>query len=193
MTETSLLSSEAWTELASGLNGYVRRRVDPASADDVVGSVLLNLVRHQAALRKAENPLAWVRRAAANAIADHYRRRAAERRALDAFEAESEQTSPEDTEADSTAEFARCLQPFIDGLPAPYGEALILTDIEGLTQAEAATRLGLSHSGMKSRVQRGRAKLKEALLRCCTIETDRRGGVIDYERRANKTDCTGSC
>ena len=34
----------------------------------------------------------------------------------------------------------------------PYRTAISLTSLEGLTQAEAATRAGVSVSGMKSRV-----------------------------------------
>ena len=177
MTAPSAITSDAWNGFRARLTGYVRRRVDPASADDVVGAVLLRLVRHQEALKSADNPTAWMLRVAANAVADHHRRRAVERRALDTLVAD-EGTGGDATTTDdetATAEFARCLIPFIKDLPPAYGEALMLTDIEGLTQAEAADRLGLSVSGMKSRVQRGRAKLKQALLRCCAVETDRWG------------------
>ena len=46
------------------------------------------------------------------------------------------------------------------------------------TRAERAVgRLAL---GAKSRVQRGREKLKELLLRCCQVELDKRGSVMDY-------------
>ena len=71
-------------------------------------------------------------------------------------------------------------------LPARYAEALLLTDIDGLTQAAAAERLGLSLSGMKSRVQRGRRLLKQTLLRCCAVELDRRGGVVDSYPRGQR-------
>jgi RNA polymerase sigma-70 factor (ECF subfamily) len=52
-----------------------------------------------------------------------------------------------------------------------------------MTQTAAAELLGLSVPGMKSRVQRGRARLRAMLLRCCEIETDRRGRVIAFEQR----------
>ena len=55
------------------------------------------------------------------------------------------------------------------------------TELEGLTQKAAAERVGLSLSGMKSRVQRGRAQLRQRLLECCHIEFDRRGRVVEYE------------
>jgi RNA polymerase sigma-70 factor (ECF subfamily) len=71
----------------------------------------------------------------------------------------------------------------IERLSGEYRQAVILVDLEGLTQQEAAEQLGLSLSGMKSRVQRGRRQLKEMLEACCTIELDRRHGVADYDVR----------
>ncbi len=68
----------------------------------------------------------------------------------------------------------------IDALPARYQEAVRLVDIDGIPQEEAARRVGLSLSGMKSRVQRGRLKLKQRLIGCCSVELDKRGRIIDY-------------
>ena len=195
MTQASALPPDAWAGFQARLSAYVRRRVDPASVEDVVGAVLLRLVRHQEALKAADNPTAWMLRVAANAVADHHRRRAVEDRTLEAFRSESPplDQAPEEEGQGSTAEFARCLIPFIRCLPPAYGEALMLTEIEGLAQPEAARRLGLSVSGMKSRVQRGRAKLRQALLRCCAVETDRWGNVLDYRERRSQSQCKSSC
>jgi RNA polymerase sigma-70 factor (ECF subfamily) len=76
----------------------------------------------------------------------------------------------------------------IYSLPEPYRDALVLTEFEGLTQKELAERLGISLSGAKSRVQRGREKLKEMLFDCCRFEFDRRGRMIECQPRAK-----GSC
>ena len=65
----------------------------------------------------------------------------------------------------------------------------MLTELEGLTQADAAARLGLSTSGMKSRVQRARGQLRELLVGCCEIELDRRNRVTGYEPRREPCDC----
>jgi RNA polymerase sigma-70 factor (ECF subfamily) len=75
-------------------------------------------------------------------------------------------------------------------LAAGDQQALQMVEFDGLTQVEAAARLGLSVSGMKSRVQRARSHLRTALDDCCRIALDRRGGVISYEARTG--DC-GSC
>jgi RNA polymerase sigma-70 factor (ECF subfamily) len=55
-----------------------------------------------------------------------------------------------------------------------------LTAFEGVPQVDAARRLGISTSGMKSRVQRGRRLLREALLACCEVSLDRRGGIAAF-------------
>lgn len=83
---------------------------------------------------------------------------------------------------DHTAELAACLQPLIHNLPKIYQAALVLSELEGLPQKEVANRLGLSLSGAKSRVQRGREMLRRRLLDCCDIETGR-GGILGYEPR----------
>ena len=66
-------------------------------------------------------------------------------------------------------------------LPQIYQDAMILSDVEGQPPKKVATKLGLSLPAAKSRVQRGRAKLKQAYIDCCRIEFDRRGNPIDCD------------
>ena len=182
-------TGDIWRDFEARLRAFVRRRADPLWVDDIVGDIMLRLVKHRQAFETAEKPVAYMLRVANNAITDHYRRRAVEARALADVEVEarSEQVLSAEYEPGDNAkvELARCILPFIQHLPASYREALVLTDIGGLTQADAAEQLGLSISGMKSRVQRGRAKLKQALQNCCPIEVDGRGRVIDFEATRN--------
>ncbi len=84
------------------------------------------------------------------------------------------------TEETVQAKLAPCLRPMIESLPAAYADALRLTELEELPQAEAARRLGLSLTALKSRVRRGRAQLKDMLLQCCEFELSRAGRVLDY-------------
>ena len=71
----------------------------------------------------------------------------------------------------------------IERLPPDYRDAITLVEFEGLTQQVAAKQIGISLSGMKSRVHRGRKQLKQMLDDCCLIELDRRGGVVGYRTR----------
>lgn len=64
-----------------------------------------------------------------------------------------------------------------------------MAELEGLTQAEAAARAGISLSGMKSRIQRGRKKIYDALEQCCPFELDARGHMIGCISRNQSGDC----
>jgi RNA polymerase sigma-70 factor, ECF subfamily len=73
-------------------------------------------------------------------------------------------------------------------LPENYREAVILSELKGLTQKEVARLQGTSLSGAKSRVQRGRSLLKNMLAECCRLEFDHRGRLCDYEPKGEGSD-----
>jgi RNA polymerase sigma-70 factor (ECF subfamily) len=80
------------------------------------------------------------------------------------------------------------VRPLVQLLPPPYREALTLVEFDGVPQVEVASQLGISVSGMKSRVQRGRAMLRDGLLACCNVSRGATGGVLDFAPRSG-----GSC
>jgi RNA polymerase sigma-70 factor (ECF subfamily) len=75
------------------------------------------------------------------------------------------------------------LLPMVSLLPDEYAEALEVCDLGGVEQRVYAERKGLSISGAKSRVQRGRRILEELVRACCDLEQDVRGNVIGITRR----------
>ncbi len=79
----------------------------------------------------------------------------------------------------------------VESLPAIYRDALRLTEFEGITQTQAAARLGISVSGMKTRVQRARGQVKDRLLDCCHVDLDSRGGVTAYRTKRGSCDICG--
>jgi Sigma-70, region 4 len=81
------------------------------------------------------------------------------------------------------AELAPCLTAMVRRLPEPYRTAIELTSVRGFTQADAARQVGITVSGMKSRVQRGREQLRQMLVPCSEIAVDVRGGVSDFHPR----------
>lgn len=80
-------------------------------------------------------------------------------------------------------EVTDCLAPLVEHLNPTDREAIVLTEIQGLRLADAASRAGLSLSGMKSRVQRARHKLRSAILDCCEVALDGRGAPIGCAKR----------
>lgn len=174
----------AWRELDAALRPFIARRVRVAAdVDDVVQDVFLRMQRGLGGLRDDERFGPWVYQVARSAIADHHRAAArhGEARATGPVEEPAAQEDEDDSAV--ARELAGHLAPFVAMLPSPYSEALTLTELEGLTQRDAAAMLGLSVSGMKSRVQRGRQQLRAALEDCCHIALDARGRVMSCEPR----------
>ncbi|MCA9612218.1 MAG: sigma-70 family RNA polymerase sigma factor [Sandaracinus sp.] len=177
---------EVWRALERELRPFVARRVAPSDVDDVVQEVLLRLNRGLEGLRDEERLGAWVNRVARHVVVDHHRARG--RRPSEVGEASEDVVAEEPVELfDGTpeAELAGYVAIFVAALPSPYREALTLTELEGLSQTEAAEMLGVSPSTMKSRVQRGRVKLREAFEACCEVSLDARRRVVGFAPRVD--------
>lgn len=182
-----------WREMRAPLLGFIARRVsDRNVAEDIWQDVMLRIHRHAGELTHVSSVGGWVHEIVRNAIIDHYRRAVVRRERPVGTGIELDRPTPAPPEtgpAELRAELVVCLEPLLAQLPAIYRDAIRLTDLDGLTQADAAARIGLSTSGMKSRVQRGRAQLRALFTACCEIEFDRRGAVIDYQPHHDSCDC----
>jgi RNA polymerase sigma-70 factor (ECF subfamily) len=163
-----------WQEFSGRLAQFIGSRVaDAAAADDLLQDVFLKIASRVSQVNDRGKLQGWVYRIARNAIIDHYRTR---KETVELPETLAAEPASEDAGMEGLVDAFRRM---IDALPNPYREAVKLTELEGLTQRELANRLGLSLSGAKSRVHRGREQLKQMLLDCCRFEFDRRGRIID--------------
>lgn len=184
----------AWQELEGTLRPFIARRLANSSdVDDVLQDVFLRMQRGLAGLREEERFGPWVYRVARSALIDHQRARSKHPLGQNDEPAELAQPEQEDDLNAVEREMASYLAPFIAMLPSPYREALTLTELQGLTQKQAAELLGISVSGAKSRVQRGRVVLRQALEDCCHIALDGRGRVISCEPRPDGKLPEGCC
>jgi RNA polymerase sigma-70 factor (ECF subfamily) len=166
-------TEDLWKEFHDGLRSFVWRRVrDDADADDIVQRMFLQVHRKAPAVRDRDRLPAWLFQVARNAIVDHYRsprrtREVASGSVMEMALLPHATVAGDAVDAAGYEEMAGCIRPMIDRLPAIYRRALTLVELEGRSQTAAAVVEGLSISGMKARVQRGRAQLKEMLLSCC--------------------------
>lgn len=167
--------------VADQIRPFVERRVAPHDVDDVMQEILQRVHAGGDELDDDTRFVAWLHRVARNAIIDHHRRGGRRDAHHQALAAEPRDAAAD--EADAVASLSRFVRAFIEMLPTPYREALQLTELDGLTMREAAEREGVSISGMKSRVQRGRRLLRELFEACCEIALDARGRVVEYTPR----------
>lgn len=167
-----------WNEFAAKLGQFIAARVaDPATAEDILQDVFVKIQRRLGQLQDPAKLQGWLYLVARNAIIDHHRTRKDTTEVPDSLPAE-----PPVEEAE-VEELKVAFRKLVYSLPEAYRDALVLTEFEGLTQKAMAERLGLSLSGAKSRVQRGRELLKQMLLERCEFEFDRLGRIIDCKPR----------
>ncbi len=191
--------TEVWQQVHDRLRAFIAKRIAAdADVDDILQDVFLRMHRRIDGLQDASRVVAWVYQIARHAIIDHYRAPNRRREVPVGLSDDLDVLLPFDGSGPGTAdsgrlreELAGCLRPMIERLAEPYRTAVTLVEIEGFTQAVAARRVGVSVSGMKSRVQRGRRVLKQMLDNCCEIQLDPRGGVRDVAVRDAETSPCG--
>lgn len=176
-------TEQMWREMLPQLRTFVRRRIaNPDRADDLVAEILLRVHQNVGSLDDQERLPNWVFRIARNAIIDEYRRAGRSREQLTAtLHDEPAAESEADNDPGAVRELSACLRPMLGGLPPEQRDAVQMIELDGMSQADAADRAGVSLSGMKSRVQRGRRRLAELLGQCCALTLDGRGVPMDYE------------
>ncbi|MGV9823594.1 sigma-70 family RNA polymerase sigma factor [Nocardia xishanensis] len=183
---------QLWRRFSNDLRAFIARRVSrPEDADDILSTVFLRMAKSLDNLRDQDRLLGWMYAITRNAITDYYRS-APHRRELP-VDAVPDNPSPGEAELDTDEvaerELASCLVPMLSGLPAEQAAAVKMVDLDARTHAAAASEAGISVSGMKSRVQRGRAALHARLHACCQISQDRTGHVHDYQPRSGECAC----
>ncbi|MEP0545646.1 MAG: sigma-70 family RNA polymerase sigma factor [Rhodothermales bacterium] len=194
-TPAAPVTAEVWTRFRAGLLAFLLRRLpSQADAEDVLQDVFVRIHEGASDLRHPDRLQPWVFAIAHRAVADFYRAHGrrpddlpAEAAAEPAVEPAHVGVAPHPDGHDVHDEVLSWLVPLVDALPDGYREAVRLADLEGLTQQAVADRLGLSLSGAKSRVQRGRALLGDLLRACCEVEFGPDGRAVEYRPR------TGSC
>ncbi len=160
-----------WNQFSARLGQFIRSRVaDAATAEDILQDVFLKVQNRLDEFNDPAKVQGWLFLVTRNAIIDYYRTRKPMSELPESLPAELPENPAELEELNVV--FRRLLE----SLPEPYREALVLTEFEGLTQEELAKRLGISVSGAKSRVQRGREQLKDLLLDYCHREFSRAVG-----------------
>ena len=175
-SEEEMNFENIYQEFDTKLRRFILGRVsDPDSAEDILQEVYLKTHGNIDSLQDSYRLNSWIYQITRHAIIDYFRRVRTEEELPEDLPAEQEE------EPDAVADLAPSVNEMLYAIPEKYRQILILTEMEGLTQTEVASRLGLSISGAKSRVQRAREKLKDAFLDCCHFEFDRLGKILRYQ------------
>ena len=167
---------EIWTDLYQELKKFISGKVkDIDATEDILQNVFLKIQLNIHTLTDCTKLTAWVYQITRNTIADHYRKTNLEVQ-LDGFD-----LAEQDNEEPLYHSLSNCINQKINKLSDKYKQAILLTYLNAYSQLELAEKLNISYSGAKTRVQRGREKLKDLILDCPNVETDNKGNLIGYE------------
>ena len=176
----------AYRDFRSKLQSYLARRLrNPDDVEDVLQDVFVRVTRNEQALKNVREPLAWLYTLTNSALVDHLRK---QRNYVGLADSDVENI-PALADEESNDGFSDCLLPLVDYLPDKYKNAIRFVDMGGGKQTELATDTGLTVSAAKSRVQRGRHMLKEAILGCCLVERDGLQNVTALDSGKCGPDC----
>ncbi len=161
-----------YAAVAPRLYGFVLGLVgDRALADDVIQETLLKLHEARGIYVRGADPVPWILTIARHAAFDELRRR---RRARVRLVDDDARPPPEPrAELSGAPELSRGSDDpagaealaALDRLPAAQRQALLLTKVEGLSQAEAAARAGTTPGAIKLRAHRAYVALRKLVRR----------------------------
>jgi RNA polymerase sigma-70 factor (ECF subfamily) len=188
LRDAASVSEAALAGLLPKLRGFLAKRIsNQADIEDTAQDILVRVYQGAGQLSDESRIHGWIWQIAKNAVVDYYRRKKVREVGIDDLDLEAEDRLP-----DVEGVVESWLAPMIGALPDPYREAVQLSELDGLPLAEVAARLSISLSGAKSRVQRGRARLRAALMACCQFEFDRSGRIVGYRKLGNEC-APGEC
>lgn len=161
------------------LNFIKKQLKDSEESEEVLNQILMKIYQHCEKLPGVSNTKAWLYQITKNAIYDYFK------------ENKRKQNLNETTELIEEADesvfqsFEPLIPAIIRMLPEEYGVPVRMSDLEGIPQKEIAEKLGLSLSGAKSRIQRGREKLNALFFECCYLELDQKGVPVSFVVKEN--------
>ena len=164
-------AANAWRNHQSELKGYlIHRLADPAVAEDLLQEVFVRAMRQGERFCALDNPRAWLFQVARNALADHLRLAKANVPLPEDLPADEPEIAPVDA-------LAECLEQVLSGLPEGDRDLLRRCDLEGMKLRDYADAHGLGLPAVKSRIQRARTRMRDAMTRTCRVRFDDMGQV----------------
>jgi RNA polymerase sigma-70 factor (ECF subfamily) len=146
---------------------FLRKRVgSEADAEEILQSAFVKAIEKGGTLRDGESAVAWFYRLLRNALADHWRRRDAERRAVEARTREGKGASVDHDPALERL-VCQCVKSLVPALKPEYAALIRRVDLADERVADAGRALGLSAGNARVRLHRARMALRRELARSC--------------------------
>jgi RNA polymerase sigma-70 factor (ECF subfamily) len=182
MSEAAYNFEEIYSAYQAKIQRYLIRMVGELEAEDLTQEVFVKLSRALPSFRGEAKLSTWIYRIATNAALDRLRSprfQEAEQDLSQARQAANSETELPDRNAWTgepvplvepqvyRKEMNDCIQETIRQLPEIYRTVLMLSEIEGLSNAEVAEVLGITLDAVKIRLHRARDLIRKEMIENC--------------------------
>lgn len=175
-----------WNEYNQDVGRFLRSKsADLDLNDDIRSSVFEKLIFNYDKINDKSKIKFWLLRTAKNELFDTIKKQ----KNITYSQVEIPELQNLNTQL---TDLSNCVVPLINKLDEKQKEVLLYSDIEEKSQLDLATKLDISYSGLKSRVQRARKKLLPKFHDCCDITLNNKGQILDYIKKGNNSieDCS---
>lgn len=167
----------AWLAHATEIRRFlVHRGGNAQDAEDLLQELFLKAVQ-QPDFCALENPRAWLFHVARNLLIDRLRLTKTRVPLPDDL------TASEEPDLKPVDQLSQCIPRVLSELAPADREAILLCDLQGMTQQAYADKLGISLAAAKSRVQRARARMQAQMVSACQVRFDESGEVCCFVPR----------
>ena len=165
---------------------FLEKRVgDRAVAEDILQEAFVRGLDKLELLEKDEAAVAWFYRILRNAVIDHYRRRSAADRKLEALAGEL--VGQVEPSAELRGAVCRCIGQLAGTLKPEYSEALRRVELDGVAVKDYAAETGITSGNAAVRVFRAREALRKQVARSCGTCAEH--GCLDCTCDTARGDC----
>jgi RNA polymerase sigma factor (sigma-70 family) len=152
---------------------FLERRVHSRDvAEDLLQDAFVRGLARADTLRDPEAVVPWFFRVLRNALTDHYRHQAVEKRRTVPEDDAGALADPATLDPELFSEVCRCVGALAATLKPEYAQAIVRVDLSGASLSELATEAGITSNNATVRLHRARQALRKQLeLSCGTCAT----------------------
>ncbi len=187
-------ATDIQNQFGKHLFAFIQSKVkSPDDASDIYQEVLIKILTKAQQIKSTDSLKSWLFMVTRNQIIDFYR---AKKNDLN-IEQLTIHPAHEEEKNSAYLHLESCLAGFVNQLPEDYKHLLMESEINGKSQKDLSESLNLNYVTVRSKVQRGRTRIRNMILDSCALEKDRAGRVVNCEPRQEKNNgCnakTSSC
>lgn len=154
-----------WNQFSNKLFAFINSRThNPSDSEDLLQEVFLKIHNNLDNLNNLNKVESWIFQITRNVVNDYFRKE------NKVSSLEEDPVDPATNEETLRVNIRECLTHLSEQLPEKYRVPIKEVYLDGRKQKDMALELGMSYSGMKSRIQRGRAMLMDTMKDCCNVQ-----------------------